>query len=411
MIDNKISGDAEDLRIAVEKKGNAEKELLQAKKDLEESNARFQAIMSTTVDGIIIINDQGIVQTYNQAAENIFGYSKDEIMGQNISMLMPSPYSLEHNNYIQKYLKTKTSKILGQCREMVAKRKDGLIIPIDLSVNALEFDDKTIFAGLVRDISKRKKSEADLREQTDALEKSNQELEQFAYIASHDLQEPLRMISSYLNLLSRRYAGKLDEDADEFINYAVDGAQRLQKQINDLLAYSRVGTRGGSLKPVDTNEVLKRVLENLKINIEENDAEIQLDEFPTILGDESQLIQLFQNLIGNALKFHANVRPVIEIMVKKKIKLWQFTVKDNGIGIDPEYKDRIFQIFQRLHTREEYPGTGIGLAICRKIVERHGGTIWVYSEPGKGCSFNFTLTGTESEKETYETGAYENISG
>ena len=249
--------------------------------------------------------------------------------------------------------------------------------------------------GTAQDVTERHKAERAMERYADDLEERNAELEQFAYVASHDLQEPLRMVSSFLQLLQRRYADQLDETADEYIEYAVDGAKRMQVLIRDLLAYSRVGTRGKPFKPVDMNRTLEVVLTDLGPALGDVDADVQAEPLPTISADETQMRQLLQNLIANAIKFRDDDPPEVRVSAEKVQEgdepVWRFAVADNGIGIDPQYEDRIFQIFQRLHTRDEYEGTGIGLAMCKKIVERHGGRIWFESEPGDGTTFYFTI--------------------
>ncbi|HEY3378146.1 MAG TPA: PAS domain S-box protein [Armatimonadota bacterium] len=244
----------------------------------------------------------------------------------------------------------------------------------------------------VRDVTARKHAEEELEHIAAELARSNEELEQFAYVASHDLQEPLRMVASYVQLLQRRYRGKLDSDADEFIAFAVDGASRMKELINDLLTYSRVGTQGKPFTETDANLIVQRALANLQLAIEDRQAEVLCAALPTLTVDASQLTQLFQNLIGNAIKFQQDTRPRVEITATPEPPgYWTFAVRDNGIGIDPQYADRIFAIFQRLHSKEEYAGTGIGLAVCKKIVERHGGSIRVESAPGQGATFLFTI--------------------
>jgi two-component system sensor histidine kinase/response regulator len=230
-----------------------------------------------------------------------------------------------------------------------------------------------------------------LADRIEDLARSNAELERFAYVASHDLKEPLRMVTSYTTLLARRYKGKLDSDADAFINYAVDGAVRMEQLIQDLLLYSRVGIRDLFFKPVDCELVLTRALANLQVGLTETGALVTHDILPTVNGDDTQLVQVFQNLIGNGIKFRTEMTPCIHVSVQQKAKEWVFAIRDNGIGIDPQYADRIFVIFQRLHSRADYPGNGIGLAICKKIIENHGGRIWLESQPGRGATFYFTI--------------------
>ena len=271
--------------------------------------------------------------------------------------------------------------------EFELRRKDGKSRSVVLNAT---LDGETL-SGMLLDITERKQAEAAVEARSKELARSNAELQNFAFVASHDLQEPLRMVASYTQLLARRYQGKLDEKADKFIAYAVDGAARMQTLVNDLLTYARVETQGKDPAPVECEEALKQALANLQLTIKESGTRITHDPLPEVMGDNTQLVQLFQNLVGNAVKFRNSVSPQIHISSAPADGGWQFSVKDNGIGIDPEQFERIFQIFQRLHTRSEYPGTGIGLALCKRIVERHGGRIWVESQPGQGSTFNFTL--------------------
>jgi light-regulated signal transduction histidine kinase (bacteriophytochrome) len=248
-----------------------------------------------------------------------------------------------------------------------------------------------IMTTLARTLSKNKKDEENLQKILKDLERSNAELQQFAYVTSHDLQEPLRMVASYVQLLERRYRGKFDSDADEFIAFTVDGVNRMKALINDLLLYSRVETQGQSFELTDMERVLSQTLINLRFAIEQNGAIVTHDTLPHVMADSAQMIQVVQNLIENAIKFHSEKPPKIHIGAKKDDSEWIFSVRDNGIGIDPLYFSRLFVIFQRLHGRNEYPGTGIGLAVCKRIVEHHGGRIWVESQLGQGATFYFTI--------------------
>ena len=353
---------------------------------------RFNAFVKSTADALIAIDEQGVVELFNPAAEKMFGYKKEEVVGQNVIMLMPESYRKKHEDGLKGYLSTGKARILGTGPiELEALRKDGKAFPIELTIGDARLDEYFTFIGIIRDITERKWAEQKLIHSMEELSRSNAELQQFAYVASHDLQEPLRMITSYTKLLERRYKDKLDSNANEYIAFAVDGAMRMQQLINDLLAYSRVTSRTSNFEPVNCTEVFDRVAKNLKIALEESGAAITHDHLPVVMADPSQLTQLFQNLIGNALKFRGEAPPRVHISAEKKKDKWIFSVSDNGIGIDPQYYDRIFIVFQRLHGKEDYPGSGIGLSICKKIVERHSGRIWLKSEQGKGATFYFSL--------------------
>ena len=262
----------------------------------------------------------------------------------------------------------------------------GGALMVEVLLTPIHYRDRKVLHVVWRDISERKRLEARQQKLLEELSRSNTELEQFASIASHDLQEPLRMVNSYVQLLARRYKGKLDASADEFIHYAVDGTRRMQQLIEDLLAYSRVGRSDGRRVRTDCRVVLEMVLWNLSLALEDQKAEVVVGPMPEVMADETQLTQLFQNLIGNALKFHSEASPKIQLAARKSEDgaAWVFAVQDNGIGIPPEARERVFEIFKRLHGRGKYPGSGLGLAICRRIVERHGGRIWVESHARAG---------------------------
>ncbi len=309
-------------------------------------------------------------------------YSSDFKLRFAFSFLVVSLFS-----YLFEYAREKHQGELRSAQNDLEKQVEDRTLALREAIRSLQ-----------NEITERRRAEAALEKKTEELGRSNRELEQFAYVASHDLQEPLRMVTSYVQLLTRRYKGKLDSDADEFIRFAEDGAIRMWKLINDLLVYSRVGTQGKELEPTDCETALQQSLDNLKMAIEENGVLVTRDPLPTVMADTPQLVQLFQNLLGNAIKFRRDEPPRIHVSASRNGDGWIFSVRDNGIGIAPEYAKRIFIIFQRLHSREKYDGTGIGLAICQKIVERHGGRIWVESELGKGATFCFSLPGKGSFK-------------
>lgn len=339
---------------------------------------------------IIIITDTNANIDYvNPRFTEITGYSREEILGKNPRILKSTQTSPDVYNELWKAISSG-----GEWHgELHNKRKNGESYWAKVSISPIKNSDGIIthYLGVQEDITEHKRARSALQKYATELERSNQELQQFAYVASHDLQEPLRMITSYLSLLESRYKGKLDEDADEFIHYAVDGAIRMKQLIKDLLEYSRVGTHGHPFKKTDSQKVLDKTLQNLEVAILENNVSITHGRLPRVVGDEMQISQLFQNLISNAIKFRSNQLPQIHVGARRKNGQWVFSVKDNGIGIEKEYANRIFVIFQRLHSATKYPGTGIGLALCKKIVERHGGRIWFDSVLGEGSVFHFTL--------------------
>lgn len=353
----------------------------------KEANARMrlQAIMDGTVDGLITIDKFGVVQDYNKACEMIFGYSAQEVQGQNVKMLMPAPYHGDHDKYLANYHTTHEKKIIGIGREVEGRRKDGSVFPIDLSVSEVKVDDNILYSGIVRDITDRKKAEEEIMH-------SNEELERFAYIASHDLQEPLRMVSNFTLLLEDEYGGVMDETAQQYMRFTIDAAQRMQDLVNDLLEYSRIGNEDAGFSMVNTTSHVDMALTNLQEIIKESGAVITVGDMPVIYASPLRFLRLMQNLIGNAIKYRKpDMTPNVIISAKEQENDWLFSVQDNGIGMKEEYLEQIFIIFKRLHNKQDYKGTGIGLSVCRRIVENFGGKIWAVSKPEQGSTFYFTI--------------------
>jgi PAS domain S-box-containing protein len=357
-----------------------------AEDSLRDSELRFRAVSESAIEGILSLEPSGIIRYWNPGAERLFGLSASEAVGLPVAHVIP-------DEAIAKYMAPDADRGIGTRLETRGRRKDAGEIPLEVSLSSwVTTQGVRSYTVIVRDIADRKRAERALEAKNEELARSNQELEQFAYVASHDLQEPLRMVSNYTQLLARRYRDKLDGDANEFIDFAVDGAKRMQELIHDLLQYARVGTRGKEFKPMPAARIVADALVNLTSAVEEAGAELVIDPLPTVSCDATQIAQVFQNLIANAVKFRRpGHRPVVRISATRADNGWSFAVQDNGIGIDRKYFDRIFQMFQRLHTRSEYSGTGIGLSLCKKIVERHGGRIRVESEPGRGTTFAFTI--------------------
>ncbi len=370
-----------------------------------EVDRRYRSIFENAVEGFYQNLPSGKFINVNPAFAKMLGYQTPEQLCSEISNIETQLYVRPIRLQFRRLLERKN---IARGLEFEAYRRDGSKIWVSVNVRVVRDDENRVlyYEGTAEDITARKRSEerlqmlnTSLELQAQELARSNAELQQFAYAASHDLQEPLRMVSSYLNLVALRYQGKLDRDADEFIHFAVDGAKRMKLLIDDLLAYSRVGRRDNVREPINCSALLPQILKNLEVSIQESKALVDVGQLPVIVGAPSQLAQLFQNLISNAIKFHGPAVPNIRISSELREGEWIFSVADNGIGMEMQYAERIFRIFQRLHAREEYPGTGVGLAICKKIVEWHGGRIWVESIPGNGATFYFSLPVTQGEGE------------
>ncbi|MDO6432915.1 ATP-binding protein [Flavitalea sp. BT771] len=343
------------------------------------------------------IYDQDTLQflEVNEAAVRLYGYSQEQFKNMTIKDIRPQE---DIERLLEDIAGLRTSRETYRDSNWRHLKKNGEVIDVELTAHPIEYERKRARMVIVNDITERKKAETllqqlnhDLEARAAELAASNAELERFAYIASHDLQEPLRMVSSFLQLLQKKYKGQLDDKATQYIHFAVDGAERMKTLILDLLEYSRVGSGKGSFTPVKMDDVMKEVGETFREKIIAARAKVEIGHLPDAYGDKVQLVQLMQNLVGNALKYHSGDPPLIRVQGNEVPGGWLYSVQDNGIGIDPMFFEKIFIIFQRLHNKSDFSGTGIGLAICKKIVERHGGRIWVESSPGKGSSFFFTI--------------------
>lgn len=396
----------EDRRLLVQ----TQRDLQQNMDALRKNETRLQDIIDSTSDWIWETNAKGVYTFCSGRMYKVLGYQPEEVLGRTPYDLMAPEEHGQAREFLDGLAVRKAPIVnfehwfLSKDRRRVRMLTNG--VPI---VNR---EGRLIgYHGADQDITEKKQAEAalalereqllsiedQLRHKNEDLERSNAELEQFAYVASHDLQEPLRKVGSYMELVAERYRKQLDRDAREFIDYAVDGARRMKIMIDDLLMYSRVGTKGQTFVPIDMMNVMHHVLDDLELAIRENHAVVSYDALPVVTADNSQLQQLLRNLIGNALKYRGADPPQIHVSAQRQMQAWRFSVKDNGIGIDPRFFERIFQIFQRLHPRGRFSGTGIGLAVCKKIVERHGGTIGVESTPGQGSTFSFTIAGQKEE--------------
>lgn len=360
-----------------------------SQKAFSEEKERFEALFKYANEGIIVIDRRGVINMANPSVQELFGYQVDEILGVEIEQLIPSRFKEVHKAHRESYNQNPRSRQMGEGYELYGMDRDGREFPVEVSLSYFILNGQLNIIAFIIDVTERKKNEEAIKIANEELKRSNEELEQFAYVASHDLQEPLRMVSSYTKLLSERYQAQLDQEGNEFIQYVINGTERMKILCNNLVEYSRVGTQKAPFHQVSMKEVVDKALQNLQATINEQRAEVNVSsELPTIYGDQSQLIRLMQNLIGNAVKYRKkDVVPIVNIDVEESDRGFIFSIQDNGIGMDPKFKERVFMIFQSLHKQNAYEGAGMGLAICKKIVERHGGEIWFDSANDHGTTF------------------------
>jgi PAS domain S-box-containing protein len=365
-------------------------ELLQIEiRERERANERSKLVVEMAPNAILMANQNGRIVQVNAKAEQYFGFERAELIGQYVDSLVPP--RLRNLPSGDLFAPHSGPSEPAAAQDLHGLRKDGSEFPIEVGVQPVVTEREVLVLIAISDVTLQKRAEAALKKSAAELQRSNGELAQFAYVASHDLKEPLRKVSSFCQLIKDRYGEKLDSDGRRYIDFAVDGAQRMQSLITDLLELSQVSSSDRPPSPVNAGAALDAALDNLGAAIEEGGAEVSHGPLPIVMADATQLTQLFQNLIGNAIKFRGARRPEVRVEAVARDGEWLLSIRDNGIGIAPAHRDRIFGIFQRLHTREEYPGTGIGLAVCKKIVERGGGRIWVESTPGEGTTFYFTF--------------------
>jgi PAS domain S-box-containing protein len=366
----------------------------------------LRIILEHSYDAFVSMDNRWLITDWNQQAERTFGMTRSEAVGRSLSIIVPHHLRKQYARDVDSYFNHPTEDgetVLRMTSELMAVRKDGHEFPIEIVLFKIREDDNALFCAFVRDITERKQvnEELELRvqERTSELTQSNEELRQFAKIASHDLQEPLRAVQGFANLLAESTDNKLDKDAREFVEYIVDGTTRMQQLIQSVLLHSSITKDENIDLHTDCNNVIEEVVANLDAAIKETGAKLDVDTLPTVAVERQQMVQLFQNLISNALKYRDKAAPKIHISADRTVNEWLFSVRDNGIGIDTQYADKIFDMFARLHGKTKYTGTGMGLAICKKIVTSHGGKIWVESEIGQGCIFLFTLPAVAKGKE------------
>lgn len=370
--------------------------------DQRRREERMKQVLEDSYDAFISMNSNLEITDWNPIAERTFGWRRDEVLGQSISYIAPLHLQTQFLKNIENHFEKQQGNFLKTSREIVARHCSGKFFAAEFGVYRLEEDSECSFYGFLRDISKEKKTKNELErlvaKKTEELTRSNNELGQFAKIASHDLQEPLRAIEGFSILLAKNRKGRINDDCDEFIDFIIDGTKRMKQLTQSILTHSQIAAKSSIVQVTDCNSVLQDVFVDMQELIENSEASFQVNQLPKVAVERSQVVQLFQNLISNCIKYRSKEPLKISIRAERGIKQWIFAFEDNGIGIEPQYADSVFDMLSRLHSKEEYPGTGMGLAICKRIVNSYGGTIWLESTIGKGCNFMFTLPSVKKKE-------------
>ncbi len=402
-LEGTVSARTESLSQAVRALEHEVLERRRAERELRESEVRLRGLLEAAPDAMIVVDRRGTIIEASAQAESVFGYPRAELLGRSVEQLVPEAFRGHHRGHRSHFSEDPRTRPMGEGLELHALRRDGTEFPVEISLSPVRADEGLLVMAAIRDITERKQVELRIRrlnadlerrvaERTAELTRSNEALKQFAYAASHDLREPARTMGTYAELIARRYRGRLDADADEFLGFVVDGAEWMHQLLQGLLEYAGVGMRPPIAAPTSMSAAVDQALGNLGAAIAETGARVTCEPLPNVLADDLQMVQLFQNLVANAIKFRRpGVPPEVRVGASARDSEWIFSVVDNGIGIDPRHVERIFAIFQRLHRRQEYPGAGVGLAICRKIVDQHGGRIWVEPRAEGGTTLVFTL--------------------
>lgn len=363
---------------------------------------QLKKVLEESYDAFIAMDSHWKIIEWNEIAQRTFGWTRAEVINRSISLVIPAHLRRQFMNGLKRFFLNKDASLLKASRHVVAEHRSGRLFPCEVGIFRVNENGDTTYYGFLRDITEAKRSEDELAQlvnvRTEELKRSNEELRQFAKIASHDLQEPLRAVQGFANLLVKSSKGKLDEDCQDFLDYILDGTDRMKQLIQAILAHSQLDAAASIDQATDCNSAMNEVLTDLRSSIELTDALVEVDFLPTVAVERSQVIQLFQNLISNSIKYRRTTAPQVAISVKRVTGYWLFSFRDNSIGIEQKYAEKIFDMFSRLHSKEDYPGTGMGLAICKRIVTSHGGSIWVESTEGQGCIFMFTLPAVEKKR-------------